>query len=225
MGKPYQPDPNAGATLFVNLFILLLAFFVVLVALSEIVEERSEQAINSIAEVFSITVDATEDNIDTPQNRASGISSDHILRLVRTIIESQVKVIEPETIDSNSNSLSVRYSLVNLFQSNSSFIRPDQLLVLRRIAHSVSQAIDPIYTIIIISTPIVELAGNFSFGVPQSAQRVDHLINLLIQEGIPDHLLQGSITNEEGEYVEFRFYVREEDLPNIKIIPNRNTQG
>lgn len=215
----YEKDPNAAATLFANLFILLLAFFVVLFALSEIVDERVDKAIDSIAEVFSITIDATEDLIETPQNRASGLSNDFILNLVKTIIESQVKVLEPLLIKSNPNRLFVRYSLIDLFQTNSSFLRPDKLIILRRIAHSVSQAVDPVYVVVTVNAPINELGNNFSFGVPTPALRANHLIELLLQEGLPDHLIQALISNEEGQFVEFKFYTKGEDLPSIKIVP------
>ena len=219
MNNKYEADPNAAATIFVNLFILLLAFFVVLVALSEVVEERSDQAIESIAEVFSITVDATEESVNTPQNRASGVSNNHILQVIRTLIENEIKVIDPTKVEVSANRIFVRYPLNDLFHPDSSTIRSEQLLVIRRIAHSISQATTPIYIVINVNTEILELGSSFSYGIPQAADRVEHLIDLLIYEGVPAYFLQGGISTEEGEFVEFRFYTNTDDLPNIQIIP------
>ncbi len=216
----YEADPNAGATIFVNLFILLLAFFVVLVALSEVVEERSDQAIESIAEVFSITVDATEETVNTPQNRASGISNNHILQVIRTLIENEIKIIDPTQIDINPNRIFVRFSLNDLFHPDSISIRRDQLIIIRRIAHSISQATTPVYVIITINTPVLKLGSSFSYGIPQAAERLEHLVDLLVYEGVPNHTLQGSISTEEGDFIEFRFYTDTEKLPNIQIISN-----
>ncbi|MCH9853832.1 MAG: hypothetical protein K0U45_10075 [Alphaproteobacteria bacterium] len=219
MKKAYESDPNAGATIFVNLFILLLAFFVVLVALSEIVDERSEQAIESIADVFSVTIDATEETVNTPQNRASGVSNNHILQVIRTLIENEIKVIDPTQIDTSSNRIFVKYPLNDLFHPDSTTIRSEQLLIIRRIAHSISQATTPVYIVVTVNTTLLELGSSFSYGIPQAADRVEHLIDLLIYEGVPSYFLQGGVSTEEGEFVEFRFYTNTEDLPNIQIIP------
>ncbi|MCH9844351.1 MAG: flagellar motor protein MotB [Alphaproteobacteria bacterium] len=223
MNNKYESDPNAGATIFVNLFILLLAFFVVLVALSEVVEERSDQAIESIAEVFSITVDATEETVTTPQNRASGISNNHILQIILTLIENEIKVIDPTIIENNANRVFVRFALNDIFHPDSTTIRAEQLLIIRRIAHSISQANTPIYVVVTLNTPVLELGSSFSYGTPKAAVRLEHLIDLLLYEGVPSYYLQGSISTEEDEFVEFRFYTNIEELPNIQIISTNTT--
>ncbi len=203
----------------VNLFLLLLAFFIVLVALSEIVEERSHKAIDSIAEVFSVTVDATENAKDTPQHRSSGVSDDFILKIIRTLIESEIKALVPTLIERSANKLFVRYSLVDLFSSNSTTIRPDKLIVIRRIANSIVQSKTPLYTIVTVTASIADFTSSFTVGTPQAAERSTHLVDLLQQEGVTDHYLQANVSNDNENYVEFTFFSDDNSFPNIQIIP------
>ena len=217
----YNPDPNAGQTLMVNLFLLLLAFFIVLVALSEIVDERSDQALSSIAKVFSVITDATENTNNNPEKRSSGISDDFVLTLVSRLSNSTIRVLDPKIIQKGSNKVFVRYDLIDLFPDNSSNIRADKITFIRRIADSINKANNAIHVTVSITSPIEDFRNDFdTAGVPLAAKRVDQIVDIMINEGVPDYYIQGNVNNDlEEKFVEFVFYMQELSFPNIKFIP------
>ncbi len=206
----------AIAYTFLSLFLLVLSFFVVLTVLSEVVEERVEQTLSSVAKVFSPTTIQSKEVFNPLKRRASGFTKDFILEEIELLIDTDIHVARTQRNDRD-GALEVRVLNKALFEANSAELKPEMLILLRRISSTIANSTQPIYTSFVTG---YDTRDAYIFSPPLSVRRAGELGRLALQEGIsPDRVQSGLDTTLEGETV-FQFQIGEESFPNVLYIPN-----
>ena len=210
----------AIAYTFLSLFLLVLSFFVVLTVLSEVVQERVDQTLSSVAKVFSPTSIQSKEVFNPLKRRAAGFTKDFILEEIELLIDTDIHVARTKRNDRD-GSLEVRVLNKALFQSGSAEIKPEMLVLLRRISSTIANSTQPVYSSFVTG---YDTRDAYIFSPPLSVRRAGELGRLALQEGIsPSRVQSGLDTTLEGETV-FQFQIGEESFPNVLYIPNLATQ-
>lgn len=205
---------------FLSLFLLVLSFFVVLTVLSEVVQERVQQALSSVAEVFSpISIESKVRS--NPLNlRAAGFTNDFILDEIEILVESDIHVAKT-TRNDKEGTLEVRIVNKALFQDNKPEIRPEMVILLKRISSTIASGNSPTYTSFITSYSTDE---TYVFTPPLSVRRAGELSKIALQEGISPERIQSGLDTALDEETIFRFQIGDASFPNVRYIPNRKNQ-
>ena len=206
----------AIAYTFLSLFLLVLSFFVVLTVLSEVVEERVEQTLSSVAKVFSPTTIQSKEVFNPLKRRAAGFTKDFILEEIELLIDTDIHVARTKRND-REGSLEVRVLNKALFQADRAELKPEMLILLRRISSTIANSKQPIYSSFVTG---YDTRDAYIFTPPLSVRRAGELGRLALQEGIsPERVQSGLDTKLEDETV-FQFRIGAESFPNVLYIPN-----
>ena len=118
---PSQTAGNGNAAVLLGLYLLLLAFFILLVAISRIVETRSSAALNSVNGAFSAAVEATAPTAFAPIVTGPIVEIEEFQGRIRAAVEEALPVAEVLVVQSG-RVLRVRISM------NVAFVRDEARL-------------------------------------------------------------------------------------------------
>ena len=118
---PNQTAQNGNAAVLLGLYLLLLAFFILLVAISRIAETRSSAALSSVNGAFSTAADASPPVALAPIVTGPIIDIEEFQGRIRTAVEAALPVAEI-VVARNGRVLRVRVS------TNVAFVREDSRL-------------------------------------------------------------------------------------------------
>ena len=123
--------------LFVSLYLILLAFFVILTRASEDSVARSAAAVNSVRAAFSRPVSDTSDALSIEQEKFEITSKDDFLTSIEGLFEAEFS-LKGRYSGAGGEVLQVELPVAYLFDSGSTEIRPDSFDIIEDII-SVSQ--------------------------------------------------------------------------------------
>ena len=210
----------AVAYAYLSLFLLILSFFIILTVLSEIVDEKSKQALSSVAEVFSPVSIKSKLRLNPLNLRAAGFTKDFILDQIEIIVETDIHVAKT-TRDDKKGSLEVRVKNKALFQKDKAELKAEMNIMLKRISSTIAAGAQPIHASFVTS---YSTSDKYIFAPPLSVRRAGELGRIALQEGIsPQRVQSGLDTNLEDETV-FRFQVGTNSFPSVRYIPNPKNQ-
>ena len=166
----------SSAALFVSLYLVILAFFILLNALSKVDPERTRQAVESVNDTFSATLKVPtlqrEEESSFPSGK--GIALGDHFSVLRKLVEETIHLTSVEVIDHN-NTMQMTFSSDELFFPHTSTILEEKLGFMQNIAENLSYntarqpveieftIISPTYTTESTSTSLeVERAGAFA---------------------------------------------------------------
>ena len=210
----------AIAYTFLSLFLLVLSFFVVLTVLSEVVQERVEQALSSVAKVFSPTTILSKEVFNPLKRRAAGFTKDFILEEIELLIDTDIHVARTKR-DDRDGSLEVRVLNKALFQAGSAELKPEMLVLLRRISSTIANGTKPVYTSFVTG---YDKRDAYIFAPPLSVRRAGELGRLALQEGISPERVQSGLDPTLKDETIFQFKIGEESFPNVLYMPNIEDQ-
>lgn len=218
-----QEDSNddfAIAYTFLSLFLLILSFFVVLTSLSEVVEEKVQQALSSVAEVFSPVSIESKLRLNPLDLRAAGFTKDFILDEIKIIVETDVHVAETTRADKD-GALEVRVKNKALFQKDKAELKPEMNILLKRISATIANGNQPIHASFVTS---YSANDKYIFAPPLSVRRAGELGRIALQEGINPQRIQSGLDPDLEEETVFRFQVGVNTFPGVRYIPNPENQ-
>lgn len=205
-----QPKNNFAAIL-VSLYLVLLAFFIMLNAMSTIDEDRQKQAVESVTEAFSkIKID----NIDAPEWLAEPgleVMIQNYFDEMRDALAMLAPIQEMEIFETK-DSLTVRFPADTLFTPLESAIRHRKEATLSDWAGIVKRW-EETFRIEIEALVGGNPLGQAPTAASLSISRTGLLARELIKRGItPDQLNIGIDPTLEGQ-IELTFVVRESRIP------------
>jgi hypothetical protein len=203
---------DGNIVLLLSLKLILLAFFILLNALSDFEEARSKQVINSVNEAFS----GQHNPINAPAllDGSPGLlpEAETLINDVGSLFESIVPVIESTRTD-RARVVEIDLPSSALFKIGSDTLRPDRTGLIRRLAQSLLQrnANEIVYNL------------EFVHGVPeggatgalrqQEVRRASGVVTLLAGAGLPlDRLSIGVLPGRAGR-VAFVLSIRDDSMP------------
>ena len=123
MPKPSEADEAGAVTLMLGLYLIMLAFFILLNAISESSEEKAKQVAESVAEGFGFQLDGPVNMRDDVEVTINPVF-DQIARDIQGIIESHV-AIKNFRLSSSDGNMVLRIKSTELFAPRRVRIRPE----------------------------------------------------------------------------------------------------
>ncbi len=198
---------DSSIVLMLSLNLILLAFFILLNAISEFEEARTQQVIDSVNEAFHGQLEP----IKAPAllNGSPGLlpEAEALTNDVGSLFESLVPAIR-STRTARTRAVHIEMPSVALFKIGQDTLRPDRKALIRRLAKALLRrsARDLVYTLEFLhGIPAGAAAGA---GRAQEIHRASSLAALLIREGLAPEILSIGVLPGRPGRVEFVLSVR-----------------
>lgn len=222
---PAAPPPSAAATgrgnasvaMFLALYLLLLAFFIVLNALSTLEESRIKKVLNSLQVTFAEFLDPTDLSVFTSSvGDVIGPKefTDHLTGLFEAAIPAgRVEMVEPGEL------LQMQTAADSLFLVGSAEMRSAHRALIGRLVAAMSRAPDGYrYAMdFIVNVPPAEGGGLPADLDGLQAQRAMAMVDIMVDHGLPQHLLTIAVAPGDTPIVTLRFSVTRTDT----AVPDR----
>ncbi len=211
--------------LFLGLFLLILAFFILLVSISTIENVKSKEVMNSLTSTFADLVTPVTDPTDfvsmygeilAPedfQERITGV-------FLTAVSVDRIKVIQPGRV------MRVDLQAHELFEDNAAAIRPGRMEMIDRIVASLSA--NP-KNIRFEAAFLIGSTTSQSTGLPTDQtlemSRAGSFARSLISRGAPPHSISAGVHNGAPSDITIHFYVRDEDLARLDFEKEEPVEG
>lgn len=133
--KPHDNNQQT-ATLFVSLYVVVLAFFILLASHAQYDVEKSRNVLDSVNKAF-----AKEIKVDTSwvmESMGTEISATNIFNDIEGVITSVVPLEEIKVI-TDGRRMVIRMSADALFEAGSADLRPERSALYRRLSNTLTQ--------------------------------------------------------------------------------------
>ncbi len=126
-----QNDPNTG--LFLGLYLLLLAFFAFLTAISKFEESKSRAVMESVASTFSSSIPMGRDALMDSSEVAIGIEGRKFQDNLTVLFEQSLPLARVRILETG-RVMEVVFAAEDLFVGAAVAIRPERLVLAKRLA-------------------------------------------------------------------------------------------
>ena len=126
-----QNDPNTG--LFLGLYLLLLAFFAFLTAISKFDEDKSRSVIESVAMTFSSSIPMGRGALIDSSELAIGIAGQKFQDNLMALFEESIPLARVSILEAG-RVMEVVFAAEDIFVGAGTAIRPERLVLAKRLA-------------------------------------------------------------------------------------------
>lgn len=199
---------QAHIVLLLSLKLILLAFFILLNAISEFEEEKTRAVIESVNRTFSGTLDAPMLPRSTPDvGRLGALPRAHTyLSEIGSLFESLVPTSRSEQTE-RATMLRVELPAAALFVAGQDRVRPDRMLLVRRLAKAMRRdaAGNLSYTLEFVHEVAPSARNRVVAAGPQALEvrRARTLTAHLIEQGLPPEALSIGLLPGRPDVVQF----------------------
>ena len=200
--------PNSGSIIFLSLFLLLLAFFILLNALATIEETKSRQVLTSVAATFRSAVDA-DTNAQVLLSELGPVPEpEELLAAFEQLWVTAVPVTKVERIESG-QVMQMTIPANELFLGGKDVLRTDRKALLDRVVRVVSLPVRGTVQelkIILGSDPVSD--AELDRGGNLQMRRAVTLARALVEAGAKPDRIGTGIRIGESKSLSLRFAVR-----------------
>jgi hypothetical protein len=208
---------TSTVTLFLGLFLLVLAFFIILVSISTIQETKSREVMDSLTSTFADLAGPVTDPTDFASKQGEVLSADdfqqHITGVFSTAFTvDRVVVVQPGRI------MRVDFQARTLFVDGKPEIRNIRLEFMDRVMSSLS-ASPPGYRFemaFLIGSPLSD-SNNLPVTETLELARAGAFARKAIERGAPPHAVSVGVIPGKSSDVTIYFYVREEAAARLQF--------
>ena len=208
---------TSTVTLFLGLFLLVLAFFIILVSISTIEETKSKEVMDSLTSTFADLVGPVTDPTDFSSNQGEVLSPDafqqHITGVFSTSIAiDRIEVVQPGRV------MRVDFQAHELFEDGKAEVRSIRTNLLDRTMGSLS-ANPPGFRFemaFLIGSPLSD-DNNLPVIPTLELARAGAFARKVIERGAPPHAVSEGIIPGKPTDVSLYFYVREESAARLQF--------
>ena len=221
MPQLHDDEPVRGrdgsVVVFLSLYLLLLAFFILLNTISQREHKRSQMAIGSVAATFRAPLPA--DVVELTQSTGRGVlpAADPFHRQVRRVFEATLPVA-PQKVLQNGNVMRITVDARDLFVAGRSTFRQSRARLLDGIADGVSKQETGVrFEVEMVvktgaTTPDLSQAG-----LPLPLLRAGAFARRMRASGVPAHSIAAGVSQGADGEVQFSFYARESERARISF--------
>jgi len=131
-------SPLPSSYLFVSLYLVILAFFILLNSISKIDKEKSLEKINAVRNAFfTPIINANSFNSQPTKNINHDITLKHYLAPIGTLLQDTITLV-PLLVEEDGDILEITIKNEDFFEENSSNIRFEQEDFIYKLAQNVS---------------------------------------------------------------------------------------
>jgi hypothetical protein len=202
---PSQGSSSKTGTLFLSLFLLILAFFIVLVSISRVQETKTNAVKQSLGTTFQKVMDSSVSDftVKDSDNPAGKEFQEEITTIFTTHLQvAKIEIVQPGRL------MIARMPVSAIFLENSPELNP-----------SVFEFLDRTVAILSSSPPGTHFDMQFIVGVPDGLLSIKETIEMrqagsfireILSRGAPPDSLSVGLNPGEAEQIMIRFYVRKE---------------
>jgi len=200
---------DSSIVLMLSLNLILLAFFILLNALSDFEEARTQQVIDSVSKAFHGQLEPI--NAPALLNGSPGLlpEAEALTNEVGSLFESLVPALR-STRTARTRAVHIELPSVALFRIGKDRLRPDRRVLIRRLAKALLQrsARDLVYKLEFMHG--IPADGTTGASRSQEIRRASGLAAFLMEEGLSPELLSIGVLPGRPGRVEFVLSVRTE---------------
>jgi hypothetical protein len=207
--KRLATESNNGSLIFLSLFLLLLAFFILLNALATIEETKSRQVLTSVAATFRSVVDADTSAQVLLSELGPASEPDEILEAMEQLWVTAGSVTKVETLSAG-QLMQITMPVNELFLGGKSVLRSDRKQLLERAARVLSvQAKSVVAELeLVLGTPPIDPA-KLEEDPSLAIQRAVVLAGALLEVGAAKDKVSTGVRVGDPKVLRLRFAIRE----------------
>ncbi len=199
---------SSTAITFVALYFLLLAFFIYLNSISEPVEEKVQSVIGSIDVAFK-GKEKVEQDPDVIRFKSDQLGTAIFHAELKQVYEAAIPLVKSE-VNEKGDILQFRVPLSQLFSSASAELRDNRNELLAETAATLIKRSSQVPTDMeMLMSLKSELPSPENLNGNLPIKRLNNLVEGFVAQGVPARNVFIGISNEGGDEVLFKFYIRD----------------
>lgn len=204
-------------TLFLGLFLLVLAFFILLVSISTIENVKSKEVMNSLTSTFSDLVTPVTDPTDFVSMQGEILSPEVFQERIASVFSTdiavdRIRVIQPGRV------MRVDLQALELFVDRTATIRPGHNGLIDRIVASLSANPKGIrYEMAFLIGSTTPESVDLPTSQTLEISRAGNFARTLIERGAPPNAISVGIRDGAATDITIHFYTRDEDLARLNF--------
>jgi len=208
---------GSAMALFLGLFLLVLAFFILLVSISTIENVKSKEVMNSLTSTFADLVTPVTDPTDfvsmqgeilAPeafQERISGVFS-------TSVAVDRIKVIQPGRV------MRIDLQALELFEDGKAVVRPGHTEMIERIVASLNANPKNVrFELAFLIGSTVSETAELPTSQTLEMSRAGSFARLLIEQGAPPNSISVGVHEGAPSGITIHFYARDEQLARLNF--------
>ncbi len=202
---------NSTITLFLGLYLLVLAFFIVLVSISSFEHVRSKAVMDSLTSTFAAIMPPITELTAFNALEGDVLAGQRFQEQVTRLFSSAIEVIEIEVVQPG-RAMRVRLAADALFQPGIEKVRPELLTLLDRIVAALSGAPAGLrYDMeLVLGSDTIE-HGVLPIGLTMPMQRIGTFAREMVGRGAPPGTIAVGLKPGKPHEAVLWFYVRAAD--------------
>ena len=211
------PIRDSSVMVYLSLYLLLLAFFILLNTISQREQKRAQMAIGSVAATFRAPLPADVVELTTSTGRGLLEASDPFQREIRRIFEETL-AIEQAKVLTEGNVMRITVAASALWLAESGRFRPAIGPFLERIADGVARQEEGArFEVEMIVHTGASMPALSSGPLPLALRRAGAFARRMRAAGVPAHSISAGIGQGDAGSVQLSFYVREIERARISF--------
>lgn len=216
-GDKPKSDPGRSITLFLALYLLVLAFFILLVSISTIEDVKSKALMESLSSTFSAVLPPRTDLTAFNATTGEFLAADEFQRQVTGLFSTVVGVIKVETIQPG-RLMRVEIEGDSLFEVDQAVVRDGQSDFMDRLVSALSSNPPGLRFEMEVVAPTPWQDGETLPIRPNLAiERIGAFARELLKRGAPPEGVAIGLRGSEASTFEIWFHIRAEDENRIRF--------
>lgn len=197
---------SASVSLFLGLFLLVLAFFIMLVSISTIEETRSKRVMDSLTSAFAELVEPMTDPTDFVSQHGDVLEPEAFQAELTDIFTTAIRATKVEVVKPGRD---MRIDLLarEMFEQDTLDLRISRLPMIDRIVSSLSRHPPGVR----FQAVIMSAVPSVTTGDQAALNEAGAIVRKLIERGAPPETLSAGVYAGESGDMRFDFYIRRED--------------
>ena len=200
-------DGNRTTIVFLGLFLLILAFFILLVSISTIEDVKSKEVMESLTSTFADVSKPVTDPVDFLSKSGETLGPEAFLSVIKGVFTSAIKVDKVQLVQPG-RIMALRFHARELFADKEIEIRSTRYDLIDRIVSSLAAASKGIRfeMVFLMGSPFLE---NSDLPVNESLEmkRIGAFLRTSVERGANPASLSGGIMPGEPSDITIKFYV------------------
>jgi flagellar motor protein MotB len=215
--EPSRPTTKDHGTfvVFLSLYLLLLAFFIILYSISTFEEERTAAALGSVTATFATSKYSRAESEYLPATDGTRLAPPELLERTAELVKTAFPVAEVEVVTPN-RVIEISLPTESLFFEGEARLRPEAAAILRGIADLLGRHPPGLRyeTEILVGSPWTT-ERDLKKGQTLEIARAGAFARELGSHGLPGSRMAVGLNQGEPERVRLLIHVRSEDDPKV----------
>ncbi len=207
-----EPEENRATILFLGLFLIILCFFILLVSISTIEDNKSKDVMESISSTFANITDPVTEPVKFVSKAGVALGPEAFLSTMAGVFTTTIKVDKVQIVQPG-RIMTVSIQSEELFADDKVALRSTRQDLIDRIVASLSAVPEGMkFEMVVIMGSPIEDGTNFTITENLSLERVGAFLRVVIERGADPASLSGGIKPGSASDVIIQFSIYSVDV-------------